>query len=466
MAPPIRVRLALVCGALVTVLFVALGTVLYVRLEADLIATVDAGLRSRAETQVNASGPGVDGPGLADPGDAFVQLVAADGSVLESSPGLSGSALLPPSAIVGLERARFFDVQARTVEEVVPARLLAVPTTGGRVVVVGASLDDQREALAGLLRLLLLAGPVTVILASGVGWLVARAAMRPVERMRLEAEAVSGSEPGRRLPVADTNDELARLGESLNRMLERLEVAVERERRFVDDASHEIRTPLANLRAELDLARRRARTPGELATAIRSAAEEAERLGVLADDLLVLARVDGGRLPLRPEDVDVAELVRQTVASFSTRAAEMDVGLDASGDLDTRVHVDPTRLRQALSNLVDNALRHTPAGGRVAVTLARLDGEISVAVADTGRGFEPSFLPRAFDPFSRADPARSRTGGGIGLGLAIVQAVARAHGGSAEAANGARGGAVVTVRIPAGGVSSPIHDPLIGRSPS
>jgi two-component system, OmpR family, sensor kinase len=433
----------------VAVLLVGMGAFLYLRLRAELIQAVDAGLRTRAQDLLEAGTALPEGGPLSESDEAFAQLFGSDGRLLDSSPGLQGEPLLGSSTVTGLVGPRFLEADVLTVEERVPARLLAVPSPDGGVVVVGASLEDQREALARLLALLVLGGPLAVALAGGVGWLVARSALRPVERMRTEAEAVSGSEPGRRLPVPRTRDELARLGESLNRMLDRLEDAVERERRFVDDASHELRTPLANLKGELELALRRARSPEELVQALRSAAEETEGLTRLAEDLLVLARADRGRLPVRPEDVDVADLVGETVGSYSARASELGINLHSSVEGGIRARVDAARIRQAVGNLIDNALRHTPAGGRVVVGLVQGNGTLSVEVADTGEGFPPAFLTRAFDPFSRADAARGRDDGGAGLGLAIVRAVAEAHGGSVQAGNRPEGGAVVVLRIPA-----------------
>jgi two-component system OmpR family sensor kinase len=447
----LRTRLTLVSGGLMAGLVVAIGAFLYLQLRADLREAIDTGLRSRAEVLVERaeSGPLPQGAGLVEPEDAFAQVLTADGRVVESSAGLSPGPIVPAGAVRGLAGARFFDLEVRTVEEPIPARVLAVPTSGDRVVAVGASVDDQQEALARLLVLLGIGGPVAVALACVVGWVVAGGALRPVERLRVEAEAVSGSEPGHRLPVPATGDELARLAESLNRMLGRLEDAVERERRFVGDASHELRTPLANLKAELDLALRRARTPEEQLAALRSAAEETQRLAALAEDLLVLARADGGRLPVRREDLDLASLVEDTVDSFAGRASERGISLEARVLDPAPARVDRARIRQAVGNLVDNSLRHTPAGGRVTVELARGDGALSIEVADSGDGFPPSFLPRAFESFSRADAARARSEGGTGLGLAIVRAVAEAHGGSVHAGNRPEGGAVVTLRIPA-----------------
>jgi heavy metal sensor kinase len=334
------------------------------------------------------------------------------------------------------------------IDELVLARVLEMPTADGRIVVVGVAFDDQRMTLDRLLVLLALSGAAAVALAGAVGWLVAGAALQPVERMRVEAEAVSGSEPGRRLPIPRSRDELAALGGSLNRMLDRLEAAVEHERRFVADASHELRTPLANLKAELDLALRRARSPSELVDALRSASEETDRLSQLAEDLLLLASAEGRRLPMRREDVDVSGLVRDTVGSFSGKATSLGVVLEASLEEGIRASLDGIHIRQAVGNLIDNALRHTPAGGRVSVEVSERAGSLWIVVSDTGEGFGSDYLPRAFEAFTRADESRSRAAGGAGLGLAIVRAVAEAHRGTVEASNRDEGGALVVLRLP------------------
>jgi signal transduction histidine kinase len=224
---------------------------------------------------------------------------------------------------------------------------------------------------------------------------------------------------------------------------------VERERRFVADASHELRTPLANLKAELDLALRRARSPSELVDALRSASEETDRLSQLAEDLLLLASAEGGHLVMRLDDIDASSVVRDTVGSFEGRAAALGVTLEASVEDGIRARLDDVRIRQTVRNLVDNALRQTPAGGRVTVDMTKRAGILSIAVADTGNGFETAYLPLAFEAFSRADESRSRAIGGVGLGLAIVRAIAGAHGGTVHARNRPEGGAEVVLELPA-----------------
>jgi signal transduction histidine kinase len=250
--------------------------------------------------------------------------------------------------------------------------------------------------------------------------------------MRREAAAVSAVEPGRRLSLPAADDEIRRLGRTLNEMLGRLELALERERRFTADASHELRTPLALLRTELELALRRPRSNEELTESIMSAAEETDRLSLLAEDLLVLAQADEGELRLRCEQISVNVLFAAVQARFAAEAAgasrtieseAVPPGLELPGDR--------LRVEQALCNLVDNALHH----GRGAIVLAAVRGEGSVElhVQDEGK-FPDDLRPHAFERFARSGAARSRSG--AGLGLALVDAIARSHGGSTHIGDG------------------------------
>src|SRR5262249_52489909 len=231
---------------------------------------------------------------------------------------------------------------------------------------------------------------------------------------------------------------------TLNEMLERLDDALERERRFVADASHELRTPLALLQAELELALRQPRSKDELEAAIRSAAEESDRLVRLAEDLLLGAGAERGRLPLQRTREAASALVAGVAARFRPRAeaAQRDVEVEVPPELE--LDVDTVRIRQALGNLVDNALRH--GRGTVHVRAEQQDGRVELHVTDEGDGFDPGFLSHAFERFSRGDEARAS--GGAGLGLSIVEVIARSHGGSVGAANRATGGADVWLALP------------------
>jgi two-component system, OmpR family, sensor kinase len=451
MRVPIRLRLTLISAGLMAAVLVALAVFLVTSLEAELIATVDSGLRSRASELLDRIGEGgdVSSSGLTEGDEAFAQLLASDGSIVASSRRVTDP-ILSSVEVSGVGKVDFLERTVNAGEEPVEGRLLVTRTGDGDVLVVGASLEDQRDAITGLASLLLIGIPAAVALASIVGWFVAGAALRPVERMRQEADAISASEPGRRLPLPATGDELSRLAASLNRMLGRLQEAMEQERRFVADASHELRTPLANLRAEVDLALRRARTADELGAALRSVREETERLGRLAEDLLVLARLSEDGLHLRREPTDLGRLVAETADSFAGRAENLGVELVTEADGDIVALVDGLRIRQALGNLLDNALRSTPRGGRVtAMAMATPDGP-TLEVIDTGAGFPAEFIATAGEGFRRPDLARERTSGGAGLGLAIVRAIVDAHGGALHIENAAEGGARVAISLPSG----------------
>ena len=447
---PIRTRLTLAFTAMMAVVLGVAGLFLFLRLRSDLLQAVDAGLRSRGQAivgELRRSAPLTAGI-LIETDEAFAQVLSTDGGVIDSSPGLADQPALSATDIAGLRQPRFFTITVRAAGDVVPARVLAVRIDERSIVVVGASLEDRREALSRLARMLAIGGPITVVLAGGVGWVVAGFALRPVDRMRSKAAAISADELTTRLPVPETRDELARLAETLNEMLGRLGAALDRERRFVADASHELRTPMANLKAGLELALARSRTKEELLEALRSAGEETERLVRLAEDLLVLVRAGKQPLPIVREPVDVGELVRREASKFLPVAERHGCTIRTEVVTDGPASLDPERFRQIVGNLLDNAIRHSPPGAPVTVGVRIDDGAIALEVSDEGEGFPSAFLPHAFEPFARAEASRSRTVGGTGLGLAIVLTLAEAHGGVAIARNRPDGGAQVVVELP------------------
>jgi two-component system, OmpR family, sensor kinase len=449
---PIRLRLTLAFAAALAIVLAATGLFVYLRLGAALDRTIDQGLRGRADdvaALVRAAGPGLREAGrnrLVEQEENVAQVLDPDGIILDSTPGVGGHRLLTEPQLARAAQATIMVDRPLVPGADDPLRLLATPVHaqgGPVVVVVGASVEEQMEALEGLLTQLLLSGPIALLLASLLGYSLAAAALRPVESMRREAEAVSAAEPGRRLPLPPADDEIARLGTTLNTMLGRLESALARERRFVSDASHELRTPLAALRTELELALRRKRPPEEIEAALHSATEETERLCRLAEDLLVLARADDGSLPVRREWLPATELLTAVQERYGHQAADAGRSLQIQAGDQLELHVDRLRAEQALGNLVENALRH--GRGRILLLARRRDGRVELHVRDEGSGFPPEFIERAFDRFSRSDSARQ--GPGVGLGLAIVDLIARAHGGSAHAANH-DGGADAWLEIP------------------
>ncbi|AOR33006.1 hypothetical protein BFF78_19800 [Streptomyces fodineus] len=310
------------------------------------------------------------------------------------------------------------------------------------MVVAAVRRGHRDEALRELLAQLALASGLTLIAASYVGYRTARAALRPVERYRTAAATLADGAQNLRLDVpADRDDEITRLGHTLNRMLDRLRASAARERRFVADASHELRTPLALLRAEVDVALHRPRSAEELNQTLRSVDAEVQRLIDLSNALLDLEEL-GSADHITRAPVRLPDLVETAVAPHLRTAGRAGRGLTADV-ADTSVDVDARWLVPAIGNLVGNALRH--GHGAVAVTATVHEGRLWLSVTDEGPGFPAEFLPRAFDRFARAEA--SRTSEGSGLGLAFVQAVAMAHGGSARVEN-LGGGAAVTVDVP------------------
>jgi two-component system, OmpR family, sensor kinase len=281
-----------------------------------------------------------------------------------------------------------------------------------------------------------------VLFASLLGYALAAAGMRPVEAMRRRAQEVSLSRRDERLPLPAAHDEIRRLGETLNEMLDRLRRSFERERRFVADASHELRTPVAVIKAELEGALRAGRHDPQVREALVASVEECDHLAQLAEDLLVVARTGEGELPVRPEELDPGELLGRVARRFGDRANERGRGIRVELDDGPPVYADELRLRQALGNLVDNALRY--GDGDIVLRSRAVETGSELEVSDHGEGFSEEFAERAFQRFTRGDLARTRDG--TGLGLSIVRTIAEAHGGSAEAVPGA--GATVRIRLP------------------
>ena len=325
--------------------------------------------------------------------------------------------------------------------------MLELPTTvrnAPAALVVAQSFESRNETLDHLLGELLLAGPLALVLAALAGYGLAAAALRPVEAMRVQAEAISASTPGRRLPEPAGRDEISRLAETLNEMLARLEAAFAHERRFVADASHELRTPLALLKTELEIALRRPRTREELEQALRSASEETDRLTRLAEDLLLIARSDAGGLPIRRERIAAADVLRVVAGRFAGVAGERGRVLEVVAPNGLVLDADPVRLEQALGNLVDNALAH--GSGRIVLSAQSPRRPRRAPCRGRGPRFSPAdFISGAFDRFSRSNEAR--TEGGSGLGLSIVELIAEAHGGATGAENRRGGGADVWIAV-------------------
>jgi signal transduction histidine kinase len=433
---PIRIRLTLSFGVAMALVLAVVGLFVYKRVGNELLGTVNASLVAQSREEISSGSVDTD----ADSGPTFAQRFDSLGQLRKSQPRnlrpLVGRAVIV-QALAGKRVWLDEELPRRRGEW----RVLALPTTGG-VAVLARSLEARDESLDHLRHELLIFLPLALLAASLGGYALTARALAPVELLRRRAESVNPGEPSR-LPVPPAGDEISRLAQTLNEMLARLQAAVEHERRFVADASHELRTPLALLRTELDLALRRPRSREELESALRSAADETQRLSRLAEDLLLIARADQGPLPIRQETVAVDDLLADAATRFASRASSLGRELRVS-ESGLHVAADPLRVGQALVNLVDNALTH--GAGTVELRAEERGVFVELHVSDEGSGFPPGFRERAFDRFSRADEARS--GGGSGLGLSIVELVAVAHGGSAGLGDPESGGADAWISLP------------------
>jgi signal transduction histidine kinase len=437
---PIRVRLTATFAIAMVLVLAGAGLFVYLRLKSDLDESVTAGLHARADAVLAAASATAGSAGEGEEG--FAQLLRPDGTVLDRSGGLRGEALDP----VQLRRAAAGDevlVERRLPGIEGTARVLAHGgEEGARVVVVGQSLQDRDDTLANLVVSFAIGGPIAVVLASLLGYALASAGLRPVEAMRRRARDVSLSGGDDRLPLPAAHDEIHRLGETLNEMLDRLRRSFERERRFVADASHELRTPVAVIKTELEGALRAGGHDPQVRAALVASVEECDHLAQLAEDLLVVARSGEGELPMHPERLDPGELLERVRGRFSDRAGERGRAIRVDADGAGSVYADELRLGQALGNLVDNALRYGQ--GEIALRSRGANGGVELEVSDQGEGFAPDFADRAFERFARGDRARARDG--TGLGLSIVRTIAEAHGGRAEVVPGS--GATVRIWLP------------------
>ncbi|GAC1610464.1 MAG: ATP-binding protein [Mycobacteriales bacterium] len=456
---PLRVRLA-ATFAVVAVLVVVAGGGLFFHLLADgLSRGTDATLRARADPLVQSvQDIGSGAPDFPDQatrvtGGVLSQVSKPQGGTADSSPGVATTGLLTPAQLSSVRSGH--QLRVDSAQNGTVYRVLAVPARGpGGIwsVAVAIPLGERRSTLSRVRSALVLAGAAIVLLGTAGAWVLAGAALRPVERMRRSASEISAADVAGRVVVPDTHDELSALGRTFNALLDRLGQSLARQRQLVADAGHELRNPLAVLRAELELAGRPDRSRQDLVQAVAMAAEETERLSQLANDLLFLASSDDGAPHLVVRRTLVAPLLQEAAAARAEQTAEAGVSLRVEAPAELVGQFDRDRIRQAVDNLLDNAYRVSGAGDEITVRAASDGDGTVIEVMDTGPGFPPSFLTAAFERFARPDDPRGEHSGGTGLGLAIVRAIAEGHGGSADAGNRVgRAGAWVRLRLPGTG---------------
>jgi len=457
----LRARLLLAVVALAAVGLVVANVATYSTLSSYLLDRTDSTLDQTAEA-LTRPGPG-GGIRSAPPG-TFVQVRSLDGdSVLATFAGerLPGErvpapdlpeTVAPPAGSDGPEAVRYFTVSGATAGSRYRVRA-SVGRDDRAMLVVATSLRDVDSTLHRLLLIELVVTAVVLGAIAGLGLWLVRLGLRPLDAIGQTASAIAAGDLSRRVERAEERTEVGRLGLALNAMLARIESsfraqeASERKlRRFVADASHELRTPLSAVRAYAELYDRgAAERPDDLERSMKGISRESERMSLLVDDLLLLARLDDGR-PLERDAVLLDEVVGEAVETAQTVDPDRPIELRAERSL--VVTGDRDRLRQIVDNLLANVRAHTPAGTPASVSVRRRNGAAEIAVTDSGPGLDEEHLEHLFERFYRADPSRARASGGVGLGLAIVAAVAEAHGGTVSASSRPGHGTTVSISLP------------------
>jgi len=469
----LRARLALWYLLMLGTVLLFLGAVVFWEVRGSLYQGVEGMLEARAAAVSTQVGVGPSGPHYQgrdapmEEAETAVYLFGARGRLHDQ---IAGAAELPPRP--GVLTAALHGGQGGVTAKELRYYMIPVLDRGERVVgaiQVVTSLDTVNDQVNKLLALLLLAAPALLAVATAGGVFLAGRALAPIDRITRTARAIEAGNLAGRLGLAPRDDEVGRLAATFDGMLDRLERAfvqqeraAAQQRQFAADASHELRTPLTIIKGDLDVLLRRQRSVEEYEEVVRDVDEEVTRLGGLVEDLLTLARADSGQAELAREFVYFDALVDEAAAGVRRLAEAKGIAVETRLAPDIAVVGDPVRLRQLVVNLLGNAVKYTPAGGRVRVTLGAVADQARLDVADTGIGIAPEDLPHVFERFYRADKARARAEGGTGLGLAIARWSAETHGGRVDVRSRPGEGSVFTVWLPLAlgddGVDRPSHD--------
>jgi heavy metal sensor kinase len=456
---PIRVRLTLWYVLLVAAILAAFSAVLYLSLRQVLYENLNDSLDNRADIVLalltyedgRPGLSGVDFPGDPVEGEHFTRVfdssgqVTFDNSVPESSAPIGEDAVA--AALNGTSSRRSAETDGDRL------RILTAPIVRDSEVVgavqVGLTEDDAREALRILLVIIAIAYPLTLAATSAGGVFLAGRALSPIDRLTRVARQITAEGLSQRLDLALPDDEVGRLARTFDEMIARLDQSFARQRQFTADASHELRTPLTAIKGQAEVALQRDRATADYKEALAAINGEVDRMIRLVTSLLTLARADAGQIPIAREPVSLAAVVGAAVEQVAPGAAEKTISLRVGSGQDVQLVADQDLLLQLTLNLLDNAVKYTPAGGSVEVRWTASGEDAEIRVTDTGPGIPPEDLPRIFDRFYRVDQARSRAEGGAGVGLSISRWIAEAHGGSISAES-TSGGATFIVRIPLG----------------
>ena len=474
----VRVRLTLWYTAVLACALLALASATYFVLQRDSARVTDAALLEmadsflttvRAETQ-NAPGPDSLKEAVREAiaehkfRDTIFVVLDAEGKIIAGS-----DSQFVPAGQPGTMPAILADTLDRSTRDARPFRKIRLRDQTYRsfartFTIAGAectllvlqSLHRQEEFLRSVLSAFALAIPLSIVLASGGGYFLARRSLSPVVEMGTQAGRIGADNLHQRLQVANAQDELGHLAQTFNSLLDRLDQSFEQQRRFMADASHELRTPVAILCGEADVALSQpSRSPEDYRASLDILRAEAKRLKHIVEDLFTLARADAGQYPLTLTDFYLDELVTECTRSVRTLAAARQITLCCDTSKEMPIRADEALLRRMIVNLLDNAIKYTPPGGSVSVTWDVQDSQYRITVSDTGQGIPSELQSRIFERFFRVDKARSRSendGGGAGLGLSISRWIVQAHAGRLELTRSDTGGSTFTVFLPASAI--------------
>ena len=450
-------------GLLATALLV-FGAALYLSVESYLMTTLQNSLVAEASAISTNFVSEEEHKGMAwmsgeiieayapEQSGRFIRITRHDGAVIYQS-GFSREAYIDPQdvsrPVISTLKRSFRKERGNRKHRLL---VYSQPYTSGSgtdyLIETGASLAPVERVLHTLLQTLSLITPLILLAAALGGHFLMERPLRPLVALANHAERIGMHALGERLPVVATGDEMERMSQSLNRMITRLEDALNHDRRFSADVSHELRTPLTILRGELEHVVQTPNLENATKEALGSALEEIDRMAKIVDDLLAIARVDAGTEALDRQCVDLGAIAQWTVDQMQLLAADKQINLNCKTNGPVQIVADQARIQQVLVNLLDNAIKYTPRGGMIGITVHVVQDKAVLEVRDTGIGIPAESLPHVFKRFYRSDQARSRESGGTGLGLSIVQAICNAHGGTVnvESANGL--GTVVRVGLP------------------
>jgi heavy metal sensor kinase len=463
-------RLVTWYAGVLTIVFVALGvlTLVFLRhyLEAAVLDTQVRRARQIADTllaAIDRTGEAAVGRQVEDlyspeANDRFIRISRGDGSVVYASGNPHDASFLPTEVPVASVAASLVGQPVAVRKENAPSGSLLIgavahddETGAGKsryLVEVGVSTGRTDSTLSQVLLLLAVGLPVAVCIAVAGGFVLVRRALKPVDNIAHKAEEITQLNLSERLPVLHTGDELERLSISLNHMISRLEDAIQSSKRFVADASHELRTPLTVLRGELEALAQDAQLKIHTRESLGSMLEEVDRLAEIVESLLALSKLDAGDASAERVKFDLGELVTTTAGQMSLLAEDKRITVVCEAAPEVMVEGDRSRMKQVVVNLLDNAIKYTPNGGRVLLRIAREAGHAILEVADNGVGIPAEALPHMFKRFFRVDDSRSREQGGAGLGLSIVKSICAAQGAQVEVTSVPGTGSCFRVRQP------------------